>query len=101
MFKPWYLCIVSRSPQTSVFKFKIDEENEMKFRNAYKEEPTSAGYQLPCKGDSGSGHWMYNSKEKKRALVAINSHVEGEVCGTDSHVITTVHPDVLNWIKRM
>ena len=99
IFKPWYLCIVSRSPQTSVFQFKI--EGEMKFRSAYKEKPRNAGYQLPCKGDSGSGHWMYNSKEQKRALVAINSHGEGEFCGFDAHVMTTVHPDVLNWIKRM
>ena len=97
-FKPWYICIVYKPPQTSVFQFKKGYK-KLKFCEPDKEDPVKRGYQLPCKGDSGSGHFMRNSNEEKWALVAINSYKIGQYCGADAHAITTVHPDVLNWIK--
>ena len=97
-FKPWYICIVYKPPQTSVFKFKKARFNKLKFCEPDKYDPIKRGYQLPCKGDSGSGHFMRNSDERKWALVAINAYAR-QHCGADAHAITTVHPDVLNWIK--
>ena len=71
----------------------------MNFRSADKEDSTESGYTQPCKGDSGSGHWMRETNKNKRALVAINSFIYGDYCGFDSNAITTVHPRVLEWIK--
>ena len=98
-FKPWYICIVSRAPSTSIFQFKENLFGTLNFRSADKEDSAKSGYQLPCFGDSGSGHFMHETNEDKWALVAINSYQEGEYCGFDEHAITTVHPRVLDWIK--
>ena len=98
-FKPWYICIVSRAPSTSIFQFKENLFGTLNFRSADKEDSAKSGYQLPCFGDSGSGHFMRETNEDKWALVAINSYQEGQYCGFDEHAITTVHPRVLEWIK--
>ena len=107
----YYLCISSVLPQTSVFRFKRNGKDKLKFLDAYKEKiedsfdatnkytKENLGYQLPCKGDSGSGHWMYSSYEDRRALVAMSSHAIGEYCGAPSHVLLTTHPNVIKWIK--
>ena len=55
---------------------------------------------MPCAGDSGAGHWMYEPKTKKRALIAINSFSKKWFCGHDLHAIKTSYPTVLEWIKR-
>ena len=99
-FKPWYICIVYKPPQTSVFQFKKTGRRKLKYCDADKYDPIRAGYQLPCKGDSGSGHFMKNSEGNKWALVALTSYDYGQFCGTESHLMTTVHPDVLSWIKE-
>ena len=108
----YYLCISSILPRTSVFRFKRDGKGKLKFMDANKENiedsfdatnkntKENLGYQLPCKGDCGSGHWMYNSEEDRRALVAMSSHAIGEYCGAPSHVLLTTHPSVIQWIKR-
>ena len=97
--KPWVLCIRSLNPQTSVFQFKKGKRGNLKFSNAYKEDSKQLGYQTPCKGDSGSGHWIQDSKgNRKRALVGVNSY-GGPFCGDSEHLISTVHPEVLDWIK--
>ena len=115
--KPYYLCMASFLPQTSVFRFKRGRENNLVFQNADKEniedtfgsisnyERKHIGYQQHCPGDSGSGHWMYDSKENKRALVGITSHSAsdtetGKYCGVATHSLITTYPSVLQWIKR-
>ena len=114
---PYYICISSFLPRTSMFKFEVSGENQLKFLNAYNEkleeildgkeqsELKNIGYQLPCSGDSGSGHWMYDSEKNKRALVAITSHSAsdtetGKYCGVATHSLITTYPSVLQWIKR-
>ena len=102
----WYLCIVSMLPQTSVFRFKKNSDGSLRLLTAIKETPEDIGkskdigHQLPCKGDSGSAHWMYNSKEEKRAVIAVTSFSNQEVCGMDEHLMKTTHPSVLSWIKK-
>jgi len=115
--KPYYMCTASFLPQTSVLRFKRDGKTKLKFQNAYKEniedtfdsisndDQKLIGYQHPCSGDSGSGHWMYDSTEKKRALVAISSHLPstprlGLFCGSPSHNLLTTYPNILQWIKK-
>ena len=104
-------------PQTSVLIFKRDGENKLMFENAYKEkiedtldslsnyDRKHVGYQQHCPGDSGSGHWMYDSTEKRRALVAISSHIPsddriGHFCGSPTHNLLTTYPSILRWIKK-
>ena len=93
-------------PQTSVFRFKKNSDGSLRLLTAIKETPEDIGkskdigHQLPCKGDSGSAHWMYNSKEEKRAVIAVTSFSNQEVCGMDEHLMKTTHPSVLAWIKK-
>ena len=117
--KPYYLCMASFLPQTSVFVFKREGRTKLKFQNAYKEKIEDSysfnslsyddkklvGYQQPCLGDSGYGHWMYDSTEKKRALVALTSHTpaddrRGNFCGSSMHNLLTTYPSILRWIKK-
>ena len=108
----YYLCISSLLPETSVFKFKRNGKRKLKFLSADKENIEDSfnpenkylnkelGFQMPCKGDSGSGHWMYDSHKDQRALVAIGSHNIGDYCGAPSHLLLTTHPNILEWIKK-
>ena len=107
--EPYYIAISSFLPQTSVFEFNRDGKDKLKFSDAYKEKMKDAlnlknfysiGFQLPCKGDSGSGHWMTDSRHEQRALVAVTSHGDESYCGSAGHAILTSHPSVLQWIKR-
>ena len=113
----WCICISSFLPPTSMFRFEVTEENQFEFLNAYIEkleenldgieqsELKNIGYQLPCSGDSGSWHWMYDSKEHKRAIVAITSYSaseteSGKYCGVATHGLIAAYPSVLQWTKR-
>ena len=117
--KPYYLCMASFLPQTSVFRFKRKGNCKLKFKYAYKEKIEDSysfnslsyddkklfGYQQPCMGDSGYGHWMYDPTEKKRALVAVTSHHPfdartGGFCGAPTHNLLTTYPSILRWIKK-
>ena len=83
--------------------FKRDGIGGLKFVDVTKEDSVGvriSGFQLPCHGDGGSGHWMHDSKENKKALVAVHSFNSDTFCGDDSYEISTVHPRILEWIKR-
>ena len=106
---PYYIAISSFLPETSVFEFEKDGKDKLKFSGADKEKVEDAlnlkkfysiGFQLPCKADSGSGHWMTDSRNEQRALVAVTSHGDESYCGSASHAILTSHPSVLQWIKK-
>ena len=98
-FKPWYICLVSPAPSTSLFKFKVNLFGRLNFHSADKEDTRESGYKQPCGGDSGSGHFMRETNKDKWALVAITSYGRGDYCGFDEHAMNTVHPRVLDWIK--
>ena len=114
---PYYVCMSTAFPHTSVFRFErskrkdrlklsdvYNEKREDTFDALSEDDLRNVGYQVPCKGDSGSGHWMYDSRTKKRALVAVNSHSiqnpKTNYCGAPNHNLLTTHPNVLKWIKR-
>ena len=58
------------------------------------------GYQHPCQGDIGGGHWMDGGKTgKKRVLIGI--HVTSSTpCGRSSRMLTLNNPRFLTWIKK-
>ena len=98
-----YLCICTLVPQPFFMDFKRDGIGRLKFLDVTKEDSVGvriSGVQLPCHGDGGSGHWMHDSKENKKALVAVHSFNSDTYCGDDSYEISTVHPRILEWIKR-
>ena len=109
---PYYICESTFIPHTSIFKFRRSKrKNVLKFLEAYNEEMEDTfnaldeneleniGYQESCKGDSGSGHWMYDARHKRRALVAVTSHGYYN-CIEPGFSLLTTHPNVLEWIKK-
>ena len=112
----WYHCIVSILPKTSVFRFQENKDGSLTFLTAIKENPldmenfspargeTIMEYQQPCHGDSGSGHWMYNPKDERSAIVGVTSFSSGKdgkyVCGAQSFMLKTTYPRILGWIKK-
>ena len=58
------------------------------------------GHQFPCAGDSGAGHWMYDSRSKKRALIGITAFGPSMWCGFKLQVLKTTYPNILEWIKK-
>ena len=107
MFQPWYLCFVSLLPQTSVFRFKKTREGNLRLLTVSKEKPEEEPsmteyrqYQGTCDGDSGHGHWMYDSISKKRALIGITSFGASMWCGFKLQVLKTTYPNILEWIKK-
>ena len=58
------------------------------------------GYQHPCEGDIGGGHWMDGGKSgKKKVLIGIHI-TSSEPCGRSSRMLTLNNPKFLNWIKK-
>ena len=58
------------------------------------------GYQHPCQGDIGGGHWMDGGMTgKKKVLIGI--HITSSVpCGRSSWMLTLNTPRFINWIKK-
>ena len=58
------------------------------------------GYQHPCKGDLGGGHWMDGGNDgTKKVLVGI--HVtSSEPCGRHSRMLKLNNHEFLEWIKK-
>ena len=61
-----------------------------------KQHEQAGGFQHPCKGDSGAGHWI--QKDGRAILVGI--HVYGTDCGDDSHMLRTTDSDVMRFIRQ-
>ena len=112
-YRPWVMCINTLLPETSVFQFKLDQRGELNLYDVSREKPIeylprdeNVGYQKPCKGDSGSGHWTFDTIREKAALVGITSFsgdirkLETLVCGHSSHILKTTWPAFLKWIKQ-
>ena len=62
--------------------------------------PESAyGFQHPCSGDSGSGHWMKEGGLGIRQVL-IGVHTEGgRMCGRKSYEEKINNEDAMKWIK--
>ena len=104
----WVVCVNSLLPLTHVSQFESDTSGNIKYLGQRKENPKDylkgigakkTGFQLPCRGDSGMGHWIYNEEKDIYALVGITS-MGTEACGYGSHMIKTTWTSILEWIKR-
>jgi len=57
------------------------------------------GYQHPCRGDVGGGHWMKGGKEGTRDVL-IGIHVTSSApCGWKSLILKLNNVEFLTWIK--
>ena len=61
------------------------------------ERKNHGGYQLPCEGDSGSGHWIQRANDAKHVLVGITSF--GVNCGARTLMEKINNIDNMEWIK--
>ena len=100
---PYSLCVRSELPVTKTIEFKDVGNNQLEFINGVlmiNNEPPNIdhiGHQLPCRGDSGIGHWMMNGK--RSVLVGITAHGK-DPCGSAAIMQKTTHKDILTWIKE-
>ena len=111
----WIVCIQSMIPNTLVYQFKLKEKERLKLEGERQERsekysPKPYGTQLPCQGDSGSGHWIADASQKKAALIGISvssgkrmSRVKEDAtyCGHSSHMLKSNENQILNWIKTI
>ena len=70
---------------------------EIKFK-AEKRDANADGFQHPCKGDSGAGHWI--QKDGKAILVGIYVISTKTHCGDYSHLLRTTDSDVMRFIRE-
>ena len=109
----WIVCIQSMIPNTLVYQFKVKKQERLtlegeRHEKSEKYSPKPYGTQLPCQGDSGSGHWITDSTKKKAALIGITvssgkrmSRIKEDAtyCGHSSHMLKSNENRILNWIK--
>ena len=99
---PYMYCIRSYIPKTEIPVFEDNGNADLEFKefegedNEEQGNGNPIGYQLPCKGDSGSGHWI--TENNKAILVGIT--ILGSVlCGRTSRMQATFDKNTLDFIK--
>ena len=111
---PFITCIKSHLQKNVRVIIRYDKEEKLDLTNDKiifdyedQEENDVDGYQLPCKGDSGAGHWveqgMAHDKRWNRAvLVGIMTHGSGtNRCGIYAHMQKTIDSVIHHFIKEM
>ena len=108
----FYSCIRTYHDDAEVWTFT--QKTNMNFANnikvsfeKYPPDPDpmdSAGYQLPCRGDSGGGHWMpgewVSMVSGTRRQVLIGVSVSGyKQCGKSAYMENLNSKEALRWIK--
>ena len=79
-------------------KIKLNSERQTKeiTFETEKQDANADGFQHPCTGDSGAGHWI--QKDGRAILVGI--HLYGTDCGDDLHMLRTTDSDVMRFIRQ-
>ena len=104
----WQLCLKSTIPMITIAQFEMKEDGTVKHsENTKREIPDGppalphikSGWQQFCEGDSGGGHWTFNSKEKRATLVGVSCQISGDWCGSPSVIEKMTHPSIQNWVK--
>ena len=57
------------------------------------------GYQHPCIGDVGGGHWMKGGEEGTRDVLIGIQVTSSSPCGRNSRILKLNNVEFLNWIK--
>ena len=99
---PYIFCVRSYIAKTEIPVFEDKGNDNLEFKefevedNERQDNGKPIGYQLPCKGDSGSGHWI--TENSKAILVGIT--ITGSMlCGRTSHMQATFDKIALDFIK--
>ena len=85
-----------------ILKAKITLNSDLKTQEiefeTEKQHEQAGGFQHPCKGDSGAGHWI--QKDGKAILVGIYVISTKTHCGDYSHLLRTTDSDVMRFIRE-
>ena len=87
--------------------FEYEDQEDTNFKDDDTSHRGSKGYQFPCKGDSGGGHWVeqgiaHGKRLDRAVLVGITTNVENvDRCGGFAHMQKTIDSDILHFIKEM
>ena len=99
-------CVRTRyaDKKVKVWHFREDGENWEYWRNRweiYDGFPAYdlPGYQHPCEGDLGGGHWMKGGKEGTRDVLIGIQTTSSAPCGSNSRILKLNNLEFLNWIK--
>ena len=81
--------------------YQIQTEDLWKEPIGEFESKDHGGYQLPNKGDSGSGNWIQRMSDKKHVLVGIVSFTSSKdaYCGGNAFMEKINNVDSMAWIK--
>ena len=110
---PFITCIKSHLQKNVkvILRYSNDEKldltnDELMFDYEDQEDQDVDGYQLPCKKDSGAGHWVeqgvaHGNRWNRAVLVGITTSGSSDGCGTYAHMQNTIDSDILHFIKEM
>ena len=105
---PWYLCTKSSLPTITISMFHADGEGNLEYKGSRQEKKEDYakhldwGFQQTCYGDSGAGHWSFDSTKTRGILIAITSMsgLEDSWCSSPSVVTKITNPSIQSWIKK-
>jgi len=108
-------CVITRyaDKNVEVWHFREDGEKKLEIIDfwdlhepAVEEYPKRSsllfhlpGYQHPCEGDVGGGHWMKGGKEGTRDVLIGIQVTSSAPCGWNSRILKLNNLEFLNWIK--
>ena len=109
---PYIFCVRSYIPKTEIPVFEDKGNGDLEFTKFDEEDNEGQDiqipirYQLPCKGDSGSSHWVVNTNIDRAVVIGMSSfsgdyrRSETIICGHSAHIVKTTWPPFLHWIKK-
>ena len=109
---PWYLCTKSSLPTITISIFQTNDDGNLEYQGSRQEKQedyakhVNWGFQQLCPGDSGAGHWSFDSTETRGILIAVSSKSVGNTlsedpwCGSPSVVTNVAYPLIHSWIKK-
>ena len=98
--EPYFTCVKSHLPKILKAEIELNSDlqpKEITFK-AEKQDANADGFQHPCTGDSGSGHWI--QKDGKAILVGIYVISTTTMCGDYSHIIRTTDAYIMRFIRE-
>ena len=102
----WIVCPTSILPTIKTHKFHMNDDGSLTFKgierkNQNEYAPRHAGFIQGCPGDSGSGHWIFNSNEERHVFVGVfyGRDETKNWCGYPSAVSKLTHEKIHSWIK--
>ena len=105
---PWLLCSKSSLPTITISMFHADGEGNLEYKGSRQEKKEDYakhidwGFQQTCYGDSGAGHWSFDSTETRGILVGVTvgSGLQYPWCSAPSMVTKITYPSIQSWIKK-